>query len=475
MLLVVRREAWSATLLAVDREPRVSTIPSGSFARSVVFVLTRPLHLFVGTETRSALLLLAATAAALVWVNSPWAAGYEALWSTRLSVQVGEAEVAKDLRRWVNDGLMVLFFLVVGLEFSRQLKLGELRHWQAMVVPAVAALGGMVVPALLYLAFNPSGAAARGWAIVMAGDLALVLGVLALVGPRCPPQLRVLLLTLVIVGDIAAVAVVGLLYAEVVNLLALAVVVELFAVATVLRLLRVLRSFAYLVLAIALWVATSVSGIHPAITGLLLGVVMTAYPPVPTELLRATRLGRWFEPDPTPAMLWEAPSDLGNAIHPIRRLQQLLHPWSSYLVVPVFALANAGVALDRDLLARAVGSPITLGVLAGLVVGKLVGIVGASLLAIRVGLGTMPRLVSRQQLAAAAALTGVGFTVALFVTDLAITDPAAQEEAKVGILIASAAAATIGWLLFHMPVGAPGCSPQAGGGPAAGGADGTGR
>jgi NhaA family Na+:H+ antiporter len=237
----------------------------------------------------------------------------------------------------------------------------------------------------------------------------------------------------------------------------------------------VLRSFAYLVLAIALWVATSVSGIHPAITGLLLGVVMTAYPPVPTEVLRATRLGRWFEPDPTPAMLWEAPSDLGNATHPIQRLQQRLHPWSSYLVVPVFALANAGVALDRDLLARAVGSPITLGVLAGLVVGKLVGIFGASLLAIRVGLGTLPRLVSRQQLMAAAALTGVGFTVALFVTDLAFTDPAAQSEAKVGILIASAAAATIGWLLFHISVGAPGCSPQAGGGPAAGGADGTGR
>jgi NhaA family Na+:H+ antiporter len=475
MLLVVRREAWSATLLAVDREPCVSAIPSGFFARGVVFVLTRPLHLFVGTEARGVLLLLGATVAALVWANSPWVAGYETLWSTRLSVQVGEAELAKDLRHWVNDGLMTLFFLVVGLEFSRQLKLGELHHWQAMAVPAVAAAGGMVVPALLYLAFNPSGPAARGWAIVMAGDLALVLGVLALVGPRCPPQLRVLLLMLVIVGDIAAIAVVGLVYAKVVNILALAVVVELFAVATVLRLLRVLRSFAYLVLAIALWVATSVSGIHPAITGLLLGVVMTAYPPVPTELLRATRLGRWLEPDPTPAMLWEVPLGVGEAVHPIQRLQQLLHPWSSYLVVPVFALANAGITLDRDLLARAVGSPITLGVLAGLVVGKLLGIVGASLLAIRVGLGTMPRLVSRQQLAAAAALTGVGFTVALFVTDLAFTDPAAQSEAKVGILVASAAAATIGWLLFRLPVRLSGRRPHAGGGPSACGADRTGR
>jgi NhaA family Na+:H+ antiporter len=394
--------------------------------------------------------------AAVVWVNSPWVAGYEALWSTRLSVQVGEAELAKDLRHWVNDGLMVLFFLVVGLELSRQLKLGELRHWRAMAVPAVAAVGGMVVPALLYLAFNPSGPAGRGWPIVVAADLTLVLGMLALVGSRCPPQLRVLLLTLVIVADIAAIAVVGLLYPKVVNILALAVVVELFAVVTVLRLLRVLRSFAYLLVGVALWVATSASGIHPAIVGLLLGVVLTAYPPVPTEVLRVVRFRRWFEPDPTPEMLWEAPLGVGEPVSPIQRLQRLLHPWSSYLVVPVFALANAGVVLDRDMLARAVGSPITLGVLVGLVVGKLVGVFGASLLAVRVGLGPLPRMVTRLQLAAAAALAGIGFTVSLFVTDLAFTDRVAQDEAKVGILVASAAAATLGWLLFHMPFWPPG-------------------
>jgi NhaA family Na+:H+ antiporter len=443
-------------LLAVDREPRVGTIPSGFFARGVVFVLTRPLHLFMATEARGALLLLGATVAALVWVNSPWVTSYEALWSTRLSVQVGEAELAKDLRHWVNDGLMVLFFFVVGLELSRGLKLGELRDWRAMAVPAVAALGGMVTPALLYLAFNAGGPAARGWPIVMATDLALVLGVLVLVGPRCPPQLRVFLLTLAIVADIAAVAVVGLLYAEVVNILALAVVVELFAVATVLRLLRVLRTFAYLMVGVALWVATSASGIHPAVAGLLLGVVMTAYPPVPAGVLRVVRFGRWFEPDPTPAMIWEAPLGGGETVPPIQRLQQLLHPWSSYLVVPVFALANAGVVLDRDAVARAVGSPITLGVLAGLVVGKLAGIFGASMLAARVGLGTLPRMVTHPQLAAAAALAGIGVTVALFVTDLAITGRADQDEAKVGILVASAVAAPLGWLLFHVPFQLPG-------------------
>jgi NhaA family Na+:H+ antiporter len=244
-----------------------------------------------------------------------------------------------------------------------------------------------------------------------------------------------------------------------VNILALAVVVELFAVVTVLRLLRVLRTFAYLMVGVALWVATSASGIHPAITGLLLGVVITAYPPVPAEVLRGVRFGRWFEPDPTPAMSWEARLGVGEAASPIQRVQRLLHPWSSYLVVPVFALANAGVVLDRDMLARAVGSPITLGVLAGLVVGKLVGIFSASLLAVRVGLGTLPRMVSRQQLAGAAALAGIGFTVALFVTDLAFTDRAAQDEAKVGILVASAVAAALGWLLLYVPLRVPGRRP----------------
>jgi Na+:H+ antiporter, NhaA family len=452
----------------------MSTIPSRLFARGVVFVLTRPFHVFVGTEARGALLLLGATLAALVWVNSPWLAGYEVLWSTRLSIQVGEAELSKDLRHWVNDGLMTLFFLAVGLELSRQLKLGELRHWQTAAVPAAAALGGMVVPGLLYLAVNAGGPAARGWPVVLAGDLALVLGVLALVGPRCPPQLRVLLVTLVLVGDIAAIAVVGMVYVEAVNILALAVVLELFALVAVVRVLQVLRTFAYLVVGVGLWMATSASGIHPAIAGLLLGVVLTAYPPVPAEVLRVVRFGRWFQPDPTPRMRWETPLGLGEAASPIQRLQQRLHPWSSYLVVPLFALANAGVVLDRELLARAVGSPITLGVLTGLVVGKLVGIVGASLLAVRVGLGPLPRLVTCRQVAGAAALAGIGFTVALFVADLTFTDPAAQEEAKVGILVASTAAATLGWLLFGLPGRLPGRR-LAGGGPSAGLTTGAGR
>jgi Na+:H+ antiporter, NhaA family len=456
-------------LLAVDREPRVSAIPFGPASRGVVFVPTRPLRLFVATEARSAIPLLSATVAALVWANSPWLASYEALWSTSLSIHVGEAELSKDLRHWVNDGLMTLFFLVVGLEISRQLKLGELRRWQMAAVPAAAALGGMVTPALLYLAFNPSGPATRGWAMAMAGDLAFALGVLALVGPRCPPQLRVFLLTLLLVGDVAAIAVAGLLYAKVVNVLALAVVIELFAVVTVLRLLRVLRTLAYLVVGVALWVATSASGVHPAIVGLLLGAVLTAYPPVPTQVLRGTRLSRWFEPDP-PAMPWGAPPGQGNAAPP--------DPAAAAAPAPLVQLpGGAGVRAGqrRGGAGRPGAGPG--GRLTdhprhphGAGGGHLLGIVGASLLAVRVGLGTLPRLAPGQQLAGAAALPGVGFTVALFVTDLAVTDRAAQDEAKIGILVASAAAAALGWLLLHLPPRIAGRRPRASIDPSAGGA-----
>jgi Na+:H+ antiporter, NhaA family len=460
MLLAVRREAWSATLLAVDWEPHVSTLPSDPVDRGPVFIPTRPLILFMRVEARSSVLLLSATVIALAWANSPWLASYEVVWTTNLSVQVGEAELAKDLRHWVNDGLMTLYFLVMGLELTRELKLYERRHWSAAIVPATAALGGMVAPGLVYLAFNAAGPAARGWAIVTATDLALALGVLALVGPRCPPQLRAVVLMVALVDGLAVVALVAVLYPELVNLIALAVVLELFAVTAVLRLLRVLRTLAYLVVGVALWVAMSVSGLHPAIAGVVLGVVLTTFPPLPIGAALDAGLARLLERDQSPVTI----SGADRAAPPNERLLELLHPWSSYLIVPLFALANAGVTLDRDLLARAVGSPITLGVIMGLVAGKLLGLLGATQLAARSRLGTLPRLVTYRQLAGAAATSGIGFTLALFLTDLTLVDRLAQDEAKIGILVASATAATLGWLLFTV-TGSPdrGQRPPAGG------------
>jgi NhaA family Na+:H+ antiporter len=464
MLLAVRREAWSATLLAVDWEPHVSTLPSDPVDRGPVFIPTRPLILFMRVEARSSVLLLSATVIALAWANSPWLASYEVVWTTNLSVQVGEAELAKDLRHWVNDGLMTLYFLVMGLELTRELKLYERRHWSAAIVPATAALGGMVAPGLVYLAFNAAGPAARGWAIVTATDLALALGVLALVGPRCPPQLRAVVLMVALVDGLAVVALVAVLYPELVNLIALAVVLELFAVIAVLRLLRVLRTLAYLVVGVALWVAMSVSGLHPAIAGVVLGVVLTTFPPLPIGAALDAGLARLLERDQSPVTISGAVGGADRAAPPNERLQELLHPWSSYLIVPLFALANAGVTLDRDLLARAVGSPITLGVIMGLVAGKLLGLLGATQLAARSRLGTLPRLVTYRQLAGAAATSGIGFTLALFLTDLTLVDRLAQDEAKIGILVASATAATLGWLLFTV-TGSPdrGQRPPAGG------------
>jgi Na+:H+ antiporter, NhaA family len=372
--------------------------------------------------------------AALVWANSAWIGSYEVLWTTNLSVRVGESTLAKDLRHLINDGLMTLFFLVGGLETSREVRLSKRRDWSAGVMPTLGALGGMVLAALFYLTVTVGGPAARGWPIVMVTDLTLVLGLLTVVR-RCPSQLRAFVFVLVVVGNLAVMALLWLLYAEPVNLVAVAVAVALLAVVAVVRLLRVLRTFTYLVIGAALWTAMAASGLHPAVVGVLLGVVLTLS--CPTALSQ--------------------------------RLLALLHPWSSYLVLPLFALANAGVTLDRDLLAGAVGSSLTLAVFVGLVAGKLLGILTATDMAVRAGLGALPRLVSRQQLAGAAAIAGIGFTMALFVADVVLLDRVAQDEAKVGILAASATAATLGWLLFNVPLRATGGGRRPGAGEGASG------
>lgn len=433
----------------------------------------RPPEQFLRVEIRSSL-LLGATAAALLWANSAWMASYEVLWTTNLTVRVGENTLAKDLRHWVNDGLMTLFFLVGGLAISREVRLSRRRDWSAGVVPAFGGLGGMVLAALLYFSVTTGGPAAHGWPIAMATDLALVLGLLAVVRRRCPPQLRAFAFVLAVVGNLAVVALLWLLSAEPVNPVAVAVALALLAVVAVVRLLRVLRTFTYLVVGVALWTAMAASGLHPAVVGVLLGVVLTVFPPSPTGTAIDAGLTRLVESDPTAASLTDDARALSASTALGQRLVALLHPWSSYLVLPLFALANAGVTLDRDLLARAVGSSLTVGVFVGLVAGKLLGMLIATDMAARAGLGALPRLVSRQQLAGVAAATGIGFTMALFVTDVVLLDRVAREEAKVGILAASATAATLGWVLFNLPLrptggGRPGGAEGAAGGSPGGG------
>ena len=380
--------------------------------------IPRRLQDFFETEAAGGIVLLAAAVVALVWVNSPFAGSYHHLWETELSFRVGGFRLEEDLRHWVNEALMAIFFLVVGLEIKRELVTGELRTWRHASLPAIAALGGMVVPALLYLAVAGGGPGRDGWGIPMATDIAFALGVLALLGRRVPTGLKLFLLALAIVDDIGAIVVIAVFYAADVQPLALAVAVALVGVVVVLRIIRVAALPVYVVLGAAVWLATFRSGVHATIAGVVLGLLAPA---------RATT------PDATP---------------PAERLEQTLHPFSSLVIVPVFALANAGVALDAGALGDAAGRGVALGVGVGLVVGKLVGVSLGALVAVRLGLGTLPDGVGWRHVVGAAGLAGIGFTVSLFVTDLAFADPGLQSAAKVGILAASALASVIGVLVL---------------------------
>jgi Na+:H+ antiporter, NhaA family len=418
--------------------------------REFVAQFAAPLRAYLRTETGGAALLLLATVVALVWANSPFGDSYTELWSTEIAIQVGSWEHGEDLRHWVNDGLMVLFFFVVGLELRRQLSMGELTDRSRVRVPVIAALAGLAVPAVIYLAFNPDGEAARGWGVAMATDTAFVLGALALVGPAFPTQLRVFMLSLAVVDDIGALAAIAVFYSEDVSLLALAVAVGCVAAIYVLSRLRVWHGPAYYLLGAALWVAMIESGVHPTLGGVVVGLLVSAYPPRPEEVERAGMLARAFGQSPLPELARSAKQSVERAVSPNERLQEVLHPWSSFVVVPIFALANAGVVVDGELLERAVSSPITHGVIAGLVVGKCVGIGLSSAIAIRLGLGRLPGRMREGELWGGAALAGIGFTISLFVTDLAFDSRELQDEARVGILCASLLAVLLGWALFRL-------------------------
>jgi Na+/H+ antiporter NhaA len=416
--------------------------------------LAAPVREFVATENASAVVLLAATVVALAWVNSPWGATYERVWSAELSLGLAGAELALDLRHWVNDGLMAFFFFVVGLEIRREFDMGELRERRRVATPVVAAIGGMVAPALIYLAFTAGEPAARGWGITMATDTAFALGILALVGRRCPARVRVFLLTLVIVDDIAALTVIALVYTDDVAVLALLVAVGLYGVVLAMRRAGVRHGVAFFIVGLGLWLAMLASGVHPTIAGVAVGLLISASPPSRQDLQHAGTLWRLFREQPTPEYARSARRGLTVATSDNERLQYLFHPWTGLVVVPLFALANAGVEINGEVVADAAASPITLGVIVGLVGGKLLGITGATWLVTRRWLGGFPLTVPWPPLVGAATVAGIGFTVSLLIADISLTG---QEltEAKLGILAASVLAAALGWLAFrairHLP------------------------
>ncbi len=407
-----------------------------------------PIQEFVATENASAIILVAATVAALLWANSPWGRTYEQVWTTELSLRLGGAELSLDLRHWVNDGLMAFFFFVVGLEIRREFDMGELRERRRVATPALAAIGGMAAPALIYLAFNAGEPTARGWGIPMATDTAFALGVLGLVGRRCPGRIRVFLLTLVIVDDIAALTVIALAYTGDVSLLALLVAAGLYGIVVALRRAGVRHGVPYFIVGLGIWLSMLASGVHPTIAGVAVGLLATAYPPSRQDLQRAGALWRLFREQPTPRYARSASMGLAVAISPNERLQHLFHPWTGLVIVPLFALANAGVEVNGDVLAHAVSSPITLGIVVGLVGGKLLGITGATWLVTRRWLGGFPLTVSWTALAGAATVAGIGFTVSLLIADISL-EGRQLEDAKLGILAASILAASLGWLVFH--------------------------
>src|ERR687896_895789 len=417
--------------------------------REFVGQFSAPLRAFLRTETGSAGLLLA-TAIALVWANSPLGDSYTELWHTEVAIQFGDFEFSEDLRHWVNDGLMVFFFFVIGLELRRQLSIGDLTERRLVMVPVLAALAGLALPAVIYLGFNPDGEAARGWGVVMATDTAFVLGALALVGPAFPTQLRVFLLSLAVVDDIGALAAIAVFYSEDISLPALAAAAGCVLVILALGRLRVWRGPAYFVVGAALWVAMVESGVHPTLGGVVLGLLISAYPPRPEEVERAGALARAFGQSPLPELARSAKLSVERAVSPNERLQELLHPWTSFVVVPVFALANAGVVIDSELIRRALGSPVTHGVVAGLVVGKLLGVALASTHAVRLGHARLPGRLRQAEVWGGAALAGIGFTISLFVVDLAFESQALQDEARVGVLCASLLAALVGWAIFRL-------------------------
>ncbi len=407
--------------------------------------LAAPVRSFLSTETGGAIVMLGAAIVALLWANSPWSHSYESVWTTRLSIRVGAHGISADLRQWVNEGLMTLFFLVVGLEAKRQLDLGELRERRRLAIPVFAAIGGVTVPILIYLAFNAGRAGAHGWGAAMSTDTAFALGAVALLTPRSATRLRVFLLTLAVVDDLAALLVIATVYTRHVSLTALAIALLLFGVLLSLRYVPAGRRALSILVAVGLWVAMFKSGIDPVISGLAIGLATSAYPPSREDLERATALTREFREQPTPELARSAQQSLLGAISPNERIQYDLHPWTSYVIVPLFALANTGIHLTAHLLRSAVTSPITLGILLGYVVGKPIGVYTGTWLATRPAFHGPRPPISGPVLAAAGACAGIGFTVSLLISSLAFTGERLN-EARLGALSSVIISPLVGWV-----------------------------
>ncbi|HTZ92892.1 MAG TPA: Na+/H+ antiporter NhaA [Streptosporangiaceae bacterium] len=412
-----------------------------------------PLRRFLRTETGSAAVLLIATIAALTWANID-PAGYGATWSTELEFRIGSASLAASLHEWVNSGLMAFFFLVAGLEARREFDMGELRDRRRLALPLVVGIGGMVVPIGIYLAVNAGRASAGGWGTAMSTDTAFALGMLALVGSGVPDRVRTYLLTFAIVDDVAGIIVIALAYSSHIDVAPLAIGLVILAVVIAARARGLRNGAVYLLLGIGAWIALFSSGVDPVIVGLVMGLVALAYPAMRVDLEQASESFRLFREQPTPELASQARESVRTAISPNDRLQQLFHPWTSYLIVPLFALANAGIHISTSFLARAYASPVTLGILFGYVFGKPAGTVAAAWLITRISRGRIQPPVGWAAVTGAGTIAGIGFIVSLLIASLAFHGTQLA-EAKVGVLSAAIASSALTWIIFRLTARLP--------------------
>lgn len=425
-----------------------------------ILKLVRPFQEFAARETSGGILLLACTIAALVWANSRWSESYSAIWHTPLVVGLGSLSLSHDIHFWINDGLMAIFFFVVGLEIKRQLLAGELASPRQAALPILAALGGVAVPALLYSAFNARGPGAAGWGIPVATDIAFAIGVMALLGNRVPLGLKVFLTALAIVDDIAAVLVIALFYTGEISWHALGLAGLCLCAVFAANRLGVRHPLPYLLIGGVLWMAILQSGVHSTVAGVLLAFMIPSGTVLnQKEFLRESRATldhferaagseRSVLSDAEQRSAIEALEDACEKVQPpLKRIESALHPWVAFVIMPLFALANAGVTLSGDL-GRIVGQPITLGVAVGLLLGKPIGITLVSWLAVRSGLAALPENVSWMQIHGAGWLAGIGFTMSLFIVGLSFTDDMQLTSAKLAILTASFLAGSVGSVIL---------------------------
>jgi len=424
--------------------------------------IIRPLHAFFNTEAIGGILIMASAAMSMVLANSLWAPGYHHLWEISLRIGIGELTIDKTIHHWINDGLMAIFFFLVGLEIKREFLVGELASLRKAALPIAAASGGMIVPAILYTLFNAGGMGQAGWAIPMATDIAFALGALALLGSSVPIALVVFLTALAIADDFGAVLVIALFYAEEIDLFPLVTGSVILLLSYIFNRMGVRKLMVYIILGMILWVAFLKSGVHVTVAGVLLAMTIPANALITGDQF-ARRIQRLIEKflgheraihplertEDQQAIIQEIELSCRRVEAPLQRIEHGLHPWVTYVIMPIFAFANAGVEIPFQAMGNLLGQPVILGIIAGLFLGKQAGIMLFSWLAVRMGWADLPSDVTWRQLYGISVLAGIGFTMSLFISSLAFPDPDLLAQSKIGVLIASLLSGVIGYILLR--------------------------